>query len=144
MASVFRPGETVHFGLIHPGAAVGVARKRAVAGLPVIVMEEGPRRRPADLEHEELERTPEPDCLRVEWEVRVGPGEGELLPSAALEALCDAAAASEVLGGAAGARCAQAGAASFAHAGGHCLHGRLPRRPLHRRLRAPQRDLARR
>jgi len=51
----YRPSETVDFVIVGSGAAGGVlARELANARLSVVVLEQGPRVYPADLQHDEL------------------------------------------------------------------------------------------
>jgi choline dehydrogenase-like flavoprotein len=51
----FKPSETVDFVVVGSGAAGGVtARELSQAGFSVVVLEQGPRLRQGDFEHDEL------------------------------------------------------------------------------------------
>jgi choline dehydrogenase-like flavoprotein len=55
-ARKFKPGETVDFVVVGSGAAGGVmARELSQAGFTVVVLEQGPRLRQGDFEHDDLE-----------------------------------------------------------------------------------------
>jgi choline dehydrogenase-like flavoprotein len=54
-ARTFKPSETVDFVVVGSGAAGGVmARELSRSGFTVVVLEQGPRLRPGDFEHDEL------------------------------------------------------------------------------------------